>query len=116
MTPMVHPPRRLLPVFLLLTTVALSACTTRTIDLPKALEITDVETGFFDAGIVDGKNKLVPTISIRLKNRDSQPIASVQMLARFSRVGEMGSSGPGRTSAPSAPRGWPRDRPAARWC
>ena len=95
MTPMAHPPRRLLPVFLLLTTVALSACTTRTIDLPKALEITDVETGFFDAGIVDGKNKLVPTISIRLKNRDSQPIESVQMLARFSRVGEIEELGSG---------------------
>jgi hypothetical protein len=95
MTPMAHSLRRLLPVFLLLATVALLACTTRTIDLPKALEVRDVETGFFDAGIVDGKNKIVPTISIRLLNRDSQPIASVQMLARFGRVGEPEELGSG---------------------
>jgi hypothetical protein len=92
---MAHTLRRLLPVFLLLATVALPACTTRTIDLPKALEVTNVETGFFDAGIIDGKNKLVPTISIRLKNRDSQPIESVQMLARFSLVGDIEELGSG---------------------
>jgi hypothetical protein len=95
MISMAHTLRRLLPALLLLTTVALSACTTRVIDLPKALEITDVETGYFDAGIVDGKNKLVPTISIRLKNRDSQPIASIQMLARFSLVGDIEELGSG---------------------
>ncbi len=86
MTPMAHILRRLLPAFLLLTAVA--ACTPRPIDLPKALEITDVQTGYFDVGIVDGKNKIVPTISIRLKNRDSLPVSSVQMLARFNQVGD----------------------------
>jgi hypothetical protein len=114
MTPMAHTLRRLLPVFLLLATVALSACTTRAIDLPKALEITDVETGYFDVGIVDGKNKIVPTISIRLKNRDSLPVASVQIIGRFNQVGEtqeLGSApyvrgigpeglAPGQTGAP----------------
>jgi hypothetical protein len=68
--------------------VALSGCTTRTIDLPKVLQVTDVQTGYFDAGIVDGKNKLIPTISIRLKNNDTQPVSSVQMIARFNRIGE----------------------------
>jgi hypothetical protein len=95
MTPMAHSLRRLLSVFALLASVAPSACTTRTIDLPKALEVTDVSSGYLDAGIVDGKNKLVPTISIRLKNRDSQPIASVQMLARFGRIDETEELGSG---------------------
>ena len=95
MTPMAHTLRRLLLLLLLSATVAVPACTMRTIDLPKALEVTDVQTGYFDAGIVDGKNKIVPTISLRLKNRDSQPIASVQMLARFSRVGETEELGSG---------------------
>ena len=95
MTPMAHTLRRLLPLFLLPAAVALTACTTRTIDLPKALEITDVETGYFDAGIVDGKNKIVPTIAFRLKNRDSQPVASVQMLARFGQVDDSQELGSG---------------------
>ena len=65
MTPMAHTLRRLLPMFLLLASrgpVRLHDAHHRP---PKALEITDVETGFFDAGVVDGKNKLVPTIAIR---------------------------------------------------
>lgn len=95
MTPMAHTLRRLLPLLLLSAIVAVPACTTRTIDLPKALEVTDVSSGYLDAGIVDGKNKLVPTISIRLKNLDNQPIASVQMLARFAVVGDTQELGSG---------------------
>ncbi len=74
---------------LLVAAVALPGCTSRTVDLTKVLQVTDVYTGFFDAGIVEGtKNKIVPTISVRLKNIDTQPIASVQMIAKFNRVGE----------------------------
>ena len=55
------------PLFLL-AVLALSSCS-KPVDLPKALEVTDVTTGYFDAGIVEGnKNKIVPTISFRLKN------------------------------------------------
>ena len=51
--------------------------------------MTDVSTGYFDAGIVEGnKNKIVPTISVRLKNIGTEPLASVQMIAKFNRVGE----------------------------
>jgi hypothetical protein len=74
---------------------ALGGCTSKPIDLPTALEVTDVNTGYFDAGIVDGKNKIVPTISLRLKNRSSEPIASVQMIAKFNVIGdqeELGSA------------------------
>jgi hypothetical protein len=85
---MAHHRRRLLPAYLLLACAALPACTTRTIDLPKALQVTDVSTGYFDAGIVDGKNKLLPTISIRLKNNYSEKVSSVQLIARFNRIGE----------------------------
>ncbi len=95
MAPMAHHLRRLLPAYLLLVCVAVPACATRTIDLPKALEVTVVSTGYLDAGIVDGKNKIVPTVSIRLKNRDSQTIASVQMLARFSQIGDSQELGSG---------------------
>ncbi len=73
----------------LLAAVVLSACTSRTIDLQKALLVTDVSTGYFDAGIVEGnKNKIVPTVSVRLKNISSEPVTSVQIIAKFNRVGE----------------------------
>ena len=54
-----------------------------------ALEPLDVVTGWFDAGIVEGgKNKLVPSISLKLRNKSDGPIRSVQVNAIFRRVGE----------------------------
>jgi hypothetical protein len=95
MTPMACHLRSLLFAALVIASAALPACTSRTIDLPKALQVTDVNSGYFDAGIVDGKNKIVPAISIRVKNIDTQPVASVQMIARFNVIGdtqELGSA------------------------
>jgi hypothetical protein len=82
--------RRLLPLGLsLLAVIGLSACASPYVDLQKVFLVTDVSTGYFDAGIVEGnKNKIVPTISVRLKNIGAEPVASVQMMARFSRLGE----------------------------
>jgi hypothetical protein len=66
-----------------------SGCGGRDVNLTEALQVTEVTTGWFDAGIVEGhKNKLVPTISFKLKNNDQEEIASVQLFAKFSRVGE----------------------------
>ena len=54
-----------------------------------ALEPLDVVTGWFDAGIIEGgKNKLVPSVSLKLRNRSDEPIRSVQVNAIFRRVGE----------------------------
>jgi hypothetical protein len=54
-----------------------------------ALEPVDVVTGWFDDGIVEGgKNKLVPSVSMKLRNKSDQPIRSIQINAIFRRVGE----------------------------
>ncbi|MBP1634055.1 MAG: hypothetical protein H6Q10_629 [Acidobacteria bacterium] len=64
-------------------------CGSRNVDIARALQVSDVTSGWFDAGIVEGgKNKLVPSISFRLKNAFDREIASVQLFAKFSRVGE----------------------------
>jgi hypothetical protein len=50
---------------------------------------TDVVTGWFDAGIMpDGKNKLVPSITLKLRNTAPEPVTSIQINAIFRRVGE----------------------------
>lgn len=36
------------------------------VDLKQALHLSDVLTGYADAGIVDGRNKIVPSVSFRL--------------------------------------------------
>jgi hypothetical protein len=55
----------------------------------------DVTTGWFDAGIVDGKNKLVPSVSFRLKNISKEPYVALQVNALFRRVSEPDEWGSG---------------------
>lgn len=57
-------------------------------DPTKVLEPQDVVTGWYDLGIEDGKNKIVPSVSLRLRNTSDKPIRSVQINAIFKRVGE----------------------------
>ena len=57
-------------------------------DVEKVLKITDVHTGWYDAGIQDGKNKLVPSISLKLQNVSDGPVENVQVLASFKRANE----------------------------
>jgi hypothetical protein len=64
------------------------SCSGRRIDLTQTLQVTDVTTGWFDAGVVDNKNKLVPSISFRLKNANGAIPGSVQLNAVFRRMGE----------------------------
>jgi hypothetical protein len=71
----------------LLTALLIVGCT-RSIEVEKVLQVGDVHTGWYDAGIVDGKNKLVPSISLKLKSISQQPVDRVQLNAVFRRVGE----------------------------
>jgi len=68
-----------------------SGCGGPTVDLTKGLQINVVETGWFDAGIVEGKNKLVPTISFTVKNVSDQKLVSLQMMTSFFRVSDTSS-------------------------
>ena len=54
----------------------------------KLVAPVDVKTGWFDAGIEDGKNKLVPSVTLTLKNVSSEEVANVQLNAVIRRVGE----------------------------
>jgi hypothetical protein len=65
-----------------------SACR-QAVDPVTALEPVEVVTGWFDAGIVEGKNKLVPSVSLKLRNKSDDQVRSVQINAIFRRVGEM---------------------------
>ena len=58
-------------------------------DPTTTLEATEVVTGWYDVGIVEGKlNKLVPSISLKLRNKSDAPVRSVQINAIFKRVNE----------------------------
>ena len=74
---------------LLLVCAALSAsCSTPKVDLAKGLQLTDGLTGWEDSGIVNGQNKLSPSISFKLKNVSDQTLGSLQLNAIFRQITE----------------------------
>lgn len=65
-----------------------SSCHASEPEVGTTLQVTDVVTGWFDAGIVRGQNKLVPTISFRVKNVADRPISNVDFNSVFRVVGD----------------------------
>src|SRR5262249_14460412 len=57
-----------------------------TVDLVKGLQVDAVSTGWFDAGVQDGKNKIVPSIAFTLKNVSNQTLVVLQVNGLFRRV------------------------------
>ena len=77
------------PLLAVLILIAAAACgSSPSQPISKLVEPVDVRTGWFDAGVEDGKNKLVPTVMLTLKNVSSEPVANVQLNAVIRRVGE----------------------------
>jgi hypothetical protein len=78
---------RILPVLVFV--LASSLGCNRGVDPIAVLEPLDIITGWYDAGIVEGNmNKLVPSVSLKLRNKSSDPVRSIQINAVFRRVGE----------------------------
>jgi hypothetical protein len=71
----------------LLLALAAVACGPK-IDLKSSLQVQGVSTGWTDLGVVNGQNKLVPSIMFSFKNVGSQSITTLQANVIFRRVGE----------------------------
>ena len=69
------------------------------VDLTKALQVLDVSTGWLDAGRVSGQNKLVPSVSFKLKNVSDQPVTVLQANILFQRVADPEEWGSGFLTA-----------------
>ena len=73
----------------LLVSIAATACgSSASQPINKLVEPVEVRTGWFDAGVENSMNKLVPTITLSLKNVSPEPVANVQLNAVIRRVGE----------------------------
>lgn len=59
----------------------LTACKSREVE--KVLKVAEVNTGWYDVGVVSGQNKLVPSVSFQLRNVSNDSIENVQILAVF---------------------------------
>jgi hypothetical protein len=75
--------------FVLVSLLLATACGPQ-INLADAIAPESVTTGWTDAGIVAGKNKIVPAVSFRLKNVSTETLGTVQVNAVFRRVNDSG--------------------------
>ena len=66
--------------------IAIASGCGQPVDVAKAVQVTLVSTGWLPAGTVDGKNKIVPSVSLALTNVSSEPLVAVQVNAVFRRV------------------------------
>ena len=63
--------------------VAAMAAACESIDLASSVAVTEVSSGWYDNGIKDGANHLVPSITFRVKNTGTQPLTNVRIVVGF---------------------------------
>jgi hypothetical protein len=68
-----------------------AGCGGPAVDLTKALQVNVIATGWFDAGIINGQNKLVPEITFTLKNVSDRKLVSLMVMASFFRANNTSS-------------------------
>ncbi|HEX4567715.1 MAG TPA: hypothetical protein VH138_13850 [Vicinamibacterales bacterium] len=89
---------RIAPVVLIVGLgAALSGCGAP-VDLKQVLQLEGLTGGYRDAGIVDGRNKVVPTITFRLKKSTDKSISPLSLNLAFKKLPL-----PGSTPAPGLP-------------
>jgi len=72
----------------------LAAGCSKPVDLKQALQVTDVATGYHDAGVVEGKNKIVPSITFRLKKNTSDSLRPLSLNVAFKKLPAPGTAVP----------------------
>lgn len=78
--------RRLALLWCVASVVLTAGC--RSKEVEKVLKVTDVQTGWYDLGIVEGQNKIVPSVTFHLQNVSEESIENVQINAVFHQVQE----------------------------
>jgi hypothetical protein len=67
----------------LLAAVLLAVSCNSSVDVKQALEVADATSGWYDAGIVNGKNKIVPSVTFRLKKKPDADVAGIALNVVF---------------------------------
>jgi hypothetical protein len=55
-------------------------------DVSTAIQVLEVTSGWYDVGIVNGQNKLVPSVTFKLKNVSDRPVTTLQANVLFHRI------------------------------
>jgi hypothetical protein len=92
--------RILAPAAVLVLLASTAACSPP-VDLKQALQVTDVTAGYFDVGVVDGKNKLVPSVSFKLKKSVDDSLRPLSINVSFKQLPQAGTAVPPGSPAES---------------
>lgn len=82
-----HRAARLLPA--VLPALLLAGCGP-SIDINEALTVSELSGGYYDAGIKDGKNKLVPSLTFRIVKSVEDDVRPLSLNIAFKRITEAG--------------------------
>jgi hypothetical protein len=77
---------------LLFAVLSVAIACSRSVDVKQALEVTDTSSGWFDAGIVDGKNKIVPSVTFTLRKKPDVDLSAIALNIAFRYVPPPGSN------------------------
>jgi hypothetical protein len=75
--------RRAFRTLSILIGLSLAGACTSSVEIKNALELTDTGSGWYDAGIVEGKNKIVPSVSFRLRKKADVDLRGVALNVVF---------------------------------
>jgi hypothetical protein len=75
-------------VVILVPVVLLAGCGPSTIDVARVIKVGNLTTGWFDVGVVNGMNKLVPSASFTVSNTSASALGALQVFSVFRFTGE----------------------------
>jgi len=88
---------RRLPVALVVTLAfvpLLAAGCGKPVNLQQALQVTDLSGGYHDAGVVEGRNKIVPSVTFRLKKSTDDSLRPLSVDVVFIKIKRAGVAVP----------------------
>ena len=79
----------------LVVSLGAAGCSAPDVDVAKVVKIAELTTGWFDVGIVDGQNKLVPSAVVTVTNTGTEKLSGLQIFLVFRFIGETEELGSG---------------------
>src|SRR5262245_56237145 len=85
--------RRTSVALAVLLAAAASACS-KPVDLKQVLQVTDLSGGYFDADVVEGRNKLVQSVTFRIKKSTDASLRPLSVNIVFKQLPKAGTAVP----------------------
>jgi hypothetical protein len=82
-------------IAVLVLSLGAAGCSAPDVDVAKVIKVANITTGWFDVGVVDGQNKLVPSAVVTVTNTGTEKLSGLQIFLVFRFLGETEELGSG---------------------